>query len=279
MRSCWVTNRVDGAAQFRRGYSVGDGTGGGKGRLTATIIADNMAQGRTWAVWVSKNNALLEDARRNWSGSEEPLRTDAAERLEAVGGHPPLAAILFTTYSTVRHPQLRLQTFSSLRGRPSAPSQLGPHAFGLHTSNLVLAGSRSVAGGGGGGGAAQGIRRATSRARLFPPSSLLFALLVSGGEIVVVCFGWLGGGVGHDAGGVAETKLYLLSVRARVTAGVRFPRSITKPRRGRSGSKSTSSRRSLARTLRPSSAALRAGRFPRDRTSPHSLDPPPRQAS
>ena len=56
-----------GAVQFRKGFFLGDGTGCGKGREIAGVIADNLAQGRSRAVWLSKNDALLEDARRDWS--------------------------------------------------------------------------------------------------------------------------------------------------------------------------------------------------------------------
>ncbi|WP_287397664.1 strawberry notch-like NTP hydrolase domain-containing protein, partial [Brevundimonas sp.] len=42
---------VEGAVQLRRGFFLGDGTGCGKGREIAAVIADNMAQGRTKALW------------------------------------------------------------------------------------------------------------------------------------------------------------------------------------------------------------------------------------
>lgn len=93
------------AVEFRRGFFLGDGTGCGKGRQIAAIVADNMAQGRVRAVWLSRNEALLEDARRDWG---------------AIGGGPadivPLSSwrqgegirldrgILFTTYATLRQP-------------------------------------------------------------------------------------------------------------------------------------------------------------------------------
>jgi hypothetical protein len=54
------------AFAFRRGFFLGDGTGCGKGRQIAAIVADNMSQGRVRAVWLSRNDALLEDARRDW---------------------------------------------------------------------------------------------------------------------------------------------------------------------------------------------------------------------
>jgi predicted RNA methylase len=49
----------------RAGFFVGDGTGVGKGRVLAGIIADNWNQGRERALWLSVNNDLLESARRD----------------------------------------------------------------------------------------------------------------------------------------------------------------------------------------------------------------------
>ena len=51
-----------------RGFMIGDGTGVGKGREISGIIMDNIRQGRTKAVWVSKNNDLYSDAIRDWTG-------------------------------------------------------------------------------------------------------------------------------------------------------------------------------------------------------------------
>lgn len=49
----------------RGGFFVGDGTGVGKGRVLAGIIADNWNQGRERSLWLSVNNDLLESARRD----------------------------------------------------------------------------------------------------------------------------------------------------------------------------------------------------------------------
>jgi len=49
----------------RAGFFVGDGTGVGKGRILAGIIADNWNQGRQRALWLSVNNDLLESTRRD----------------------------------------------------------------------------------------------------------------------------------------------------------------------------------------------------------------------
>lgn len=96
------------AMQFRRGYFVGDGTGVGKGRLAATLIADNMAQGRMRAVWVSKNEALLEDARRDWTGiggtAADLTPQSAWKQFEGIRLQ---RGILFTTYATLRQPARR----------------------------------------------------------------------------------------------------------------------------------------------------------------------------
>lgn len=52
---------------FRAGFAIGDGTGVGKGREGAGIIFDNWCQGRTKALWITKNDStLLDAARRDW---------------------------------------------------------------------------------------------------------------------------------------------------------------------------------------------------------------------
>src|SRR6185437_6924355 len=52
----------------RRGFFIGDGTGVGKGREKAGIIADNMAQGSGKHIWISESQALVNDAKRDWAG-------------------------------------------------------------------------------------------------------------------------------------------------------------------------------------------------------------------
>jgi hypothetical protein len=94
-----------GAFQLRQGFMLGDGTGCGKGRQAAAVIADNMAQGRLRAVWISKNDPLLEDARRDWAdigGSPTDIRPQSAwKQGEAIRFE---RGILFTTYATLRQP-------------------------------------------------------------------------------------------------------------------------------------------------------------------------------
>ncbi|MDZ4376246.1 MAG: strawberry notch family protein, partial [Phenylobacterium sp.] len=94
-----------GAVQFRKGFFLGDGTGCGKGREIAGVIADNLAQGRLRAVWLSKNDALLEDARRDWSaigGANADITPQSAwKQADAIRMD---RGILFSTYVTLRQP-------------------------------------------------------------------------------------------------------------------------------------------------------------------------------
>ena len=94
-----------GAVQFRKGFFLGDGTGCGKGREIAGVIADNLAQGRQRAVWLSKNDALLEDARRDWGaigGANADITPQSAwKQADAIRLD---RGILYTTYATLRQP-------------------------------------------------------------------------------------------------------------------------------------------------------------------------------
>ena len=92
----------DGKA-YRKGYFLGDGTGAGKGRQVAACILDNWLAGRRRNIWVSKNEALLEDARRDWTAlgglaaDVQPIsnwKIDDVIRLEQ--------GVIFITYPTLR---------------------------------------------------------------------------------------------------------------------------------------------------------------------------------
>lgn len=101
-KGCSLKASAQGRA-YRMGYFLGDGTGAGKGRQVAGVILDRWVRGERRHIWISKNEALLEDARRDWS---------------AIGGLPidiqPLGSwklgsrigmgegILFVTYPTLR---------------------------------------------------------------------------------------------------------------------------------------------------------------------------------
>ena len=89
--------------KFRQGWFLGDGTGCGKGRQVAGIILDNRLKGRKRALWVSKNDKLLEDARRDWAA----LGGDPKQVVPLSGfkqGRPIRITdgILFLTYGTLR---------------------------------------------------------------------------------------------------------------------------------------------------------------------------------
>jgi hypothetical protein len=94
---------AEGAVRFRQGFFLGDGTGAGKGRQVAGIILDNWMQGRRRALWVSKSDTLIEDARRDWRGlGREPLQIVPLSRF-APGKPIGLGeGILFTTFATLR---------------------------------------------------------------------------------------------------------------------------------------------------------------------------------
>lgn len=87
----------------RKGYFIGDGTGVGKGREISGIILDNMSQGRKKAVWVSYNEGLIEDAKRDFSGiGGDPNKIFFQGKTKAGAEISQKEGILFTTYSTLR---------------------------------------------------------------------------------------------------------------------------------------------------------------------------------
>lgn len=92
----------DGRA-YRKGYFLGDGTGAGKGRQVAACILDNWLAGRRRNIWISKNEALLEDARRDWTALGG-LAADIQPLSNWKIDQPiPLdQGVLFVTYPTLR---------------------------------------------------------------------------------------------------------------------------------------------------------------------------------
>ena len=98
-----VAEGTEGAVRLRRGYFNGDHTGVGKGRQIGGFLLDNWLKGRRKAVWISKNESLLEDARRDWSalgGDENQIVPQSKFKLgEAIAISE---GILFTTYATLR---------------------------------------------------------------------------------------------------------------------------------------------------------------------------------
>lgn len=93
----------EGGAVYAQGFFLGDGTGAGKGRQVAGIILDQWLRGRRRHIWLSKNETLLEDARRDWSALGG-LALDVQPLSQWKLGSPIAldAGILFVTYPTLR---------------------------------------------------------------------------------------------------------------------------------------------------------------------------------
>ena len=93
----------DEGAAYRCGYFLGDGTGAGKGRQVAGIILDQWLRGNRRHLWISKNESLLEDARRDWTALGG-LALDIQPLSQWKLGEPIVldCGILFVTYPTLR---------------------------------------------------------------------------------------------------------------------------------------------------------------------------------
>jgi hypothetical protein len=91
------------SVQFRQGWFLGDGTGCGKGRQVAGIILDNRLKGRKRAMWVSKNDKLLEDAKRDWAAlGGDPKQVVPLSKFKQGQSIQMTDGILFLTYGTLR---------------------------------------------------------------------------------------------------------------------------------------------------------------------------------
>jgi hypothetical protein len=106
---------------YRKGYFLGDGTGAGKGRQIAACILDHWLQGRRRAIWLTKNEQLLEDARRDWaalggmSADIQPLSAWKIDETLTLS-----EGVLFVTYPTLRSQReetTRLQQILRWAGR------------------------------------------------------------------------------------------------------------------------------------------------------------------
>jgi predicted RNA methylase len=92
-----------GAIRFRRGWFLGDGTGCGKGRQVAGILLDNWLKGRRRALWLSRSDSLLFDARRDWAAlGQEPLLIQPLARFRQATPIRLDEGILFVTYAMLR---------------------------------------------------------------------------------------------------------------------------------------------------------------------------------
>lgn len=109
----------------RKGFFIGDGTGVGKGREISGVILDNLLQGREKAVWISFNDGLMNDAKRDFAGvgGDPDLifgqgKTKAADTINAKKG------VLFTTYSTMRSGEKKSITQDGEKGGKTRVQQI-----------------------------------------------------------------------------------------------------------------------------------------------------------
>ena len=94
---------ADEGAAYRCGYFLGDGTGAGKGRQVAGVILDQWLRGNGRHIWLSKNETLLEDARRDWSAlGGLPLDIQPLSQWKLGAPVTMDRGILFVTYPTLR---------------------------------------------------------------------------------------------------------------------------------------------------------------------------------
>ncbi|MGB3723153.1 MAG: strawberry notch family protein, partial [Pacificimonas sp.] len=98
-----AANEDEGGIAYRHGYFLGDGTGAGKGRQLAAVILDQWLRGNRRHIWLTKNETLLEDARRDWEalgGVGLDIQSLSAWKL----GEPVRMGdgILFVGYPTLR---------------------------------------------------------------------------------------------------------------------------------------------------------------------------------
>jgi len=93
----------DAGVAYRSGYFLGDGTGAGKGRQIAGIILDQWLRGSRRHIWLSKNEVLLEDARRDWAAlGGLPLDIQPLSQWKLGAPICMDHGILFVTYPTLR---------------------------------------------------------------------------------------------------------------------------------------------------------------------------------
>lgn len=101
-KGCSLKASVDGLT-YRMGYFLGDGTGAGKGRQVASVILDRWVRGERRHIWISKNEALLEDARRDWTAlGGLPVDVQPLGQWKLGSSVGMREGILFVTYPTLR---------------------------------------------------------------------------------------------------------------------------------------------------------------------------------
>jgi hypothetical protein len=89
------------ATGARSAFFVGDGTGVGKGRVLAGIIADNWLQNRRRALWLSVNNDLLESARRDLNDLGVRIPLARINDYPASGDILLPEGVVFSSYSSL----------------------------------------------------------------------------------------------------------------------------------------------------------------------------------
>lgn len=103
LRKASACNSTRQGRAYRKGYFLGDGTGAGKGRQIAACILDGSIAGRSKAIWISKNEILIEDARRDWSAiGGLAADNQALSNWKIDQAVPFREGILFVTYPTLR---------------------------------------------------------------------------------------------------------------------------------------------------------------------------------
>jgi hypothetical protein len=152
-----VPEGTPGAVQFRRGFLLGDGTGVGKGTSAATVLADNFSQGRRKAIWFSKNEALLEDARRDWraiGGSDGDIVPQSRwKQGEAIAGD----FCLFSTYGTLRQ--------AARGGKASRLQQIVDYLGADFDGLIIFDEAHAMGNAAGGGEGARGPKKASLQGR------------------------------------------------------------------------------------------------------------------
>jgi predicted RNA methylase len=95
--------QAENGARYRQGFFLGDGTGAGKGRQIASVIMDRWLSGERRHIWITKNEALLEDARRDWEAlGGMRLDIQPLSSWKLVAPVQLAQGILFVTYPTLR---------------------------------------------------------------------------------------------------------------------------------------------------------------------------------
>ena len=100
---------------YRTGFFLGDGTGAGKGREIASVIMDRWLQGHCRHIWITKNETLLEDARRDWSAlGGLPLDVQSLSGWKLGRPVSMSGGILFVTYPTLRSGRMDTTRFAQI---------------------------------------------------------------------------------------------------------------------------------------------------------------------